>query len=94
MVMRLHASGEPAGPVRDTFQDFAQRLTGDPQLQALLLDAYVWCYARQPQAAMVGEEWRLVMESLPLIRQSRAESTLPDVPVVIFSATNGILAGS
>jgi CheY-like chemotaxis protein len=89
MVTRLHASGELAGPVRDTFRDFAQRLTGDQQVQALLLDAYVSCYARQSQARMVSEEWRLVMESLPAIRQIRGGGTLPDVPVVIFSATTG-----
>jgi pimeloyl-ACP methyl ester carboxylesterase len=34
-------------------------------------------------------ENRLVIESLPDIRQVRATRTLPDVPVVVLSATTG-----
>jgi pimeloyl-ACP methyl ester carboxylesterase len=88
-VLDQYASGTLPDTVRDTFRSFAQQLTADQQVQALILDAYVSCYARQSQARMVGEEKRLVFESLPLVRQSRAAGTLPDVPVVIFSATTG-----
>ncbi len=88
-VLDQYASGTLPDTVRDTFRSFAQQLTADQQVQALILDAYVSCYARQSQARMVGEEKRLVFESLPLVQQSRAAGTLPDVPVVIFSATTG-----
>ena len=36
---------------------------------------------------MVLGEHRLIIDSPPLIQQSREGRTLPDVPVVIFSAT-------
>ena len=38
---------------------------------------------------MVGEEHQLVFGSLPACRRLRAEGTLPDVPVVVLSATTG-----
>lgn len=89
VVLDQYANGTLPGTVRDIFRPFAQRLAADELLQALILDAYVSCYARQSQARMVGEEMRLVFESLPLVRRSRAAGTLPDVPVVVFSATTG-----
>jgi len=88
-ILEQHANGELADTVRDTFGFFARRLTNDQQVQALILDAHVWCYARQSQARMVRDEHRLVIESLPRIRQSRAGRTLPNIPVVVFSATTG-----
>ncbi len=88
-VLDRYESGTLPDTIRDTFRSFAEHLTADQQVQALILDAYVSCYARQSQAAMVGQEKRLVFESLPLLRHSRAAGTLPDVPVVIFSATKG-----
>jgi pimeloyl-ACP methyl ester carboxylesterase len=89
MVMDRYADGTLAGLVRDMFGSFAQRLTADERLGALILDAYISCYAKQSQARMVGDEKRLVLDSLPVVRQSRAERALPDVPVVVFSATTG-----
>jgi pimeloyl-ACP methyl ester carboxylesterase len=88
-ILAQHASGELAATVRDTFDGFARRLTEDPQLQTLILDAHVWCYANQWQAGMVRDEHRLVAESLASIGQRRTGRALPDVPVVIFSATTG-----
>lgn len=38
---------------------------------------------------MVADEKRLVLDCLPGVRQSRAGRVLPDVPVVVFSATTG-----
>jgi hypothetical protein len=70
-------------------EDLQEQVDSGEMVTRLLLDAYVSCYARQSQARMVSEEWRLVMESLPAIRQIRGGGTLPDVPVVIFSATTG-----
>ena len=84
-----HAKGELAGTVRDIFTDFARELTSDQQLQDLILDAHVWCYAQRSQAKTIRDEHRLVIASLPAISASRARRALPDVPVVVFSATTG-----
>lgn len=88
-ILEQHARGELAATVRDIFGDFARRLTQDQQLQALILDAYVWSYASRSQAAMVRDEHRLVAGSLASIGQRRTGRALPDVPVVVFSATTG-----
>jgi pimeloyl-ACP methyl ester carboxylesterase len=58
MVMDRYASGTLPGLVRDMFGSFAQRLTADQQLRAMILDAYVSCYANQSQARMVADEKR------------------------------------
>ncbi len=89
VIIDQYANGTLPGTVRETFRSFARHLTADERLQALILDAYVSCYAKQSQARMVGDEWRLVVDSLPVIRRRRAEASLPDVPVVVFSATTG-----
>ena len=88
-VLEQHASGELATTVVDTFRPFVQQLTRDQQAQALLLNAYLACYSTQSQARMVLGEHRLVSASLLTIREARQQRTLPDVPVVIFSATTG-----
>jgi pimeloyl-ACP methyl ester carboxylesterase len=86
-VLEQYASGALANTVRDVFRPFAQHLTDDQQVQELILDAYVSCYAAQSQARMVLGEHRLISDSLALIQESRERRALPDVPVVIFSAT-------
>jgi pimeloyl-ACP methyl ester carboxylesterase len=86
-VLEQYANGELANTVLETFRPFAQQLTDDQQAQALILEAYLSCYAAQSQARMVLGEHRLISDSLLLIRQTRQELTLPDIPVVVFSAT-------
>ena len=88
-VLTAYADGTLAGLVRDTFGPFARQVTGDPQIQAQILDAYVSCYVKQSQARMVGDEYQLLFDSLPAIRQLRAEDALPDIPVAVLSATTG-----
>jgi len=88
-ILQQHADGGLAGTIRDVFGPFARRLTDDQRLQDLILEAYVWCYATRSQARMVRDEHRLVIESLPGIRQAPVGRTLPDIPVVVFSATTG-----
>jgi pimeloyl-ACP methyl ester carboxylesterase len=58
-------------------------------LEERIVDAYVSSYAKQSQARMVLDENLLVIESLPRIQQIRESQSLPDIPVVIFSATTG-----
>ena len=89
-ILDQHSRGDLGNTTRDTFRPFAQRLTPDPQLQALILDAYAWCYAKRSQAQMIQDENQLYTKSLSLIRRTRASATLPDVPVVVLSATTGM----
>jgi pimeloyl-ACP methyl ester carboxylesterase len=89
VIVEQYGSGELPDTLREIFGSFAQQLTGDRQLQALILDAYVSCYAKQSQARTVLDEKRLVFESLQAIRQARTRAALPPVPAVIFSATTG-----
>jgi pimeloyl-ACP methyl ester carboxylesterase len=85
--LEQHASGELGDTVVEIFKPFAQQLTEDQQAQALILEAYRSCYAAQSQARMVLGEHQLISDSLLLIRQTRAERTAPNTPVVILSAT-------
>lgn len=88
-VRALHASGELTSMVRETFGPYAQRLTGDPQVQELILDAYAGSYAKRSQAAMVLNEHQLIADSLPAIQQRRAGHLPLAMPVILFSATTG-----
>jgi pimeloyl-ACP methyl ester carboxylesterase len=89
-VLDQYSSGELGRVTRDRFRPFARRLTGDPQVQALILDAYAWCYAQRSQAQMIQDENQLYTDSVPVVRQARESAALPDVPVVILSATGGM----
>jgi pimeloyl-ACP methyl ester carboxylesterase len=88
-VISQHADGTLPGTVRDAFAAHAQHLTDDAHLRDLILDAYVSCYATPSQARMIRDEHQLAVTSLAEIRRLRAEGTLPDVPVVVISATTG-----
>jgi len=90
-ILAQHGDGSLAETVRDTFRPYATLLTGDPRLQSLILDAYASCYAKQSQAGMVQAEYRLFTGAVQEISRSRSAAGLPDVPVVVFSATTGEL---
>ena len=79
--------------IRGAFGPFARRLTADPHLQSLILDAYASCYATRSQARMLRDENRLSSTAIPAIRQIRLTSALPEVPVVVLSATRGLPKG-
>jgi pimeloyl-ACP methyl ester carboxylesterase len=88
-VISQHHAGTLPGTIRSAFAQHARQLTDDHQLQGLILDAYVSCYSTPSQARMVRDEHELAFNSLPQIRRLRAEGTLPDVPVIVLSATTG-----
>ena len=75
--------------IRDAFQRFAKLLTEDPGQQARILDAYVACYSKRSQVEAFPAEFRLFDASIPEIHRIRAEGALPDVPIVVLSATEG-----
>ena len=76
--------------IRSSFRPFAGRLSSDPRVQGLVLDAYAASYRSRSQVRMLGDENRLSLASVPAIRQIRAASALPDVPVAVLSATKGL----
>ena len=81
--------GEHGDLVRGAFQRFVQLLTEDPGQQTRILDAYVACYSKQSQVETFTAEARLIDASLPEIHRIRTAGQLPDVPVVVLSATAG-----
>jgi pimeloyl-ACP methyl ester carboxylesterase len=63
--------------------------TVDPVVRAAVEDAYVGSYRRRHQVAMIGKENRLGLTSVEFARGIRADRTLPDVPLVVLTATKG-----
>jgi pimeloyl-ACP methyl ester carboxylesterase len=89
MIVERHAAGELPAIIRDQFGPYVKRLTDSQRHQDLLLDAYVSCYVSTWQARMVRAESELFISSISLIHQIRSAGPLPDVPVVVLSATTG-----
>jgi pimeloyl-ACP methyl ester carboxylesterase len=89
MYMRRHAAGELGPMVREACAPFVNRLTGNERHRNLLLDAWESCYANEWQARMVYAESQIFNGSISLIHQMRSAAPLPDVPVVVLSATKG-----
>jgi pimeloyl-ACP methyl ester carboxylesterase len=89
----LHSLGLLGRTARRALRPFAARLTGDPRVQGLILDAYASCFAKLTQVRMLRDENRLSMRAAPRIRQLRATSGLPEVPVVVLSASKGLPQG-
>lgn len=92
MIMERHAAGELAAVIRDAVTPFVDRLTHNQQHRNLLLDAYESCYANEWQARMAYAESEVFNSSISLIHQIRSAAPLPDVPVVVLSATTGAAA--
>ncbi len=88
-VLARHARGELAPLIRDTFRDYAVSLTPENYLNELILDAYVSCYRLKSQATMVLAESDLFIGSIAEISGIRSACSLPDVPMVVLSATTG-----
>lgn len=89
VLLDKHSRGEHGDLIRDAFQQFAQSLTEDPGQQARILGAYVACYSKRSQVETFAAEARLIEDSLPEIHRIRTAGQLPDVPVVVLSATAG-----
>jgi pimeloyl-ACP methyl ester carboxylesterase len=88
-VISQYDAGTLRDTVRSAFAQHARQLTDDQQVQGLILDAYVSCYATPSQARMIRDEHELAFQSLSHIRSLRSEGTLPEVPVIVLSATTG-----
>jgi pimeloyl-ACP methyl ester carboxylesterase len=75
--------------VRRNARRTAKRFSDDPRIRSVVAEAYR-THARRSQVQASREEWRGIAASAPLLWQARAASaSLPDVPVVVLSATRG-----
>lgn len=92
MIVKRHAAGDLGPVLRESFAPFVSRLTDSQRQRNLLLDAYESCYENEWQARMVYAESELFNSSISLIHQIRSNAPLPDVPVVVLSATKGAAA--
>lgn len=88
-ILDRQAAGEVDALVREYYQSYVERLTESSRLQALLLAAYSSCYATKAQGQVVQDEALMFTNCVPEIHALRAGSSLPDVPVVLLSATVG-----
>ncbi|MET8357352.1 hypothetical protein [Micromonospora sp. NPDC005171] len=67
----------------------AERCTDDPEIQALVTEAYRASYRTPAQVATIRAENRLANACTREVRAARATSTAPDVPMKILTATRG-----
>src|SRR5262245_7305747 len=69
----------------------AELCTSDPELRAAIETAYLQSYRHRYQVRMIGRENRLADHSRDLVRRARAEGSMPDVPLIVLTATTGKL---
>jgi pimeloyl-ACP methyl ester carboxylesterase len=89
VLLSKYSRGEHGELIRDAFGRFAMLLTQDAGQQARILGAYVALYSRRSQVEAFPAEFRLLDASIPEIHRIRTQGALPDVPVVVLSATEG-----
>lgn len=85
-----HAKGEHAPMITGVFGDFARQLSSSAEVQALIGDAYLASYSSRSQIEMVRLENQLLTSSTPAISAIRQAAALPDIPIVVFSATTTV----
>jgi pimeloyl-ACP methyl ester carboxylesterase len=88
-ILERQAAGEVDALVREYFTSYVHRLTADERVQALLLAAYASCFETTAQGQIVQDEAMMFTNCVPEIHRLRSRSALPDVPVVLLSATVG-----
>jgi len=93
VALLLHSLGFLGPTLRRQYRPFAQRVTDDARLQSSILEAYASCFTKATQVRMLRDENRLGTRAISRIRQIRADSAPPRVPVVVYSATKGLPKG-
>lgn len=84
-----YSRGEHNELIRETFERNVRVLTDDPELAELIFQAYEASHELRSQVEAYPAEMRLFDSSISEIRELRAATPLPDVPVVVLSATQG-----
>ncbi|GGY39955.1 alpha/beta fold hydrolase [Streptomyces xanthochromogenes] len=87
------ATGSAERSLREQAVREAARKSDDPRVQNLLVEAELACNAHDYQRHTSAAESRLLRTHAPAVRQLRARSELPDVPVVVLSASRGLPKG-
>lgn len=92
VAVALHSLGMSGRVNRRMGRRLAARCSDDPRIRALIVDAYVASYASRSHVKMIQAQGRLMLaaHSTAQARAARAGSALPDVPVVVLSATTGL----
>lgn len=95
--LRVLAAGMALGladrALRRQAEDNAGRVTEDPRIRKLLVEAESACCAHSGHVRAVRAESRMITAQASKIRRLRAASRLPDVPVTVLSATAGLPKG-
>lgn len=89
LILERQAAGEVDAMIREFYESYVQRLTEDERVQALLYAAFASCYSTKAQGQVVQDEATMFTSCVPEIHRLRSRSPLPDVPVVLLSATVG-----
>ncbi|MYV93202.1 hypothetical protein [Streptomyces sp. SID1034] len=87
------ATGSAERSLREQAVREAGGKSDDPRVQNLLVEAELACNAHDCQRHTSAAESRLLRTHAPAVRQLRARSELPDVPVVVQSASRGLPKG-
>lgn len=66
-----------------------ERSLDDPNLRALVVGAWVAGRATRPRRQAIRAEYRAIVSGQAGIRRARAAASLPDVPIMVISATRG-----
>ncbi|WP_328307080.1 alpha/beta hydrolase [Streptomyces sp. NBC_00442] len=93
LAVARHVLGAAERSLRENAARAAVRVSDDPQVQELLIRAELDCHAHRHQARAAAVENRMTRKQMPALRRLRASSRLPDVPVVVLSATQGLPKG-
>jgi pimeloyl-ACP methyl ester carboxylesterase len=88
-LLALHRLGRFRRLVEPMARRLAELSATDPAVRAAVESAYLEAYARPVQIALIGRENRLGRLSVARLRRLRRELPLPDVPLIVLSATAG-----
>jgi pimeloyl-ACP methyl ester carboxylesterase len=90
LLSALRALGLLGPVVATSARHTAKRFSDDPRVQSLVVDAYR-THAGRTHVHATRDEFRAIVASAPGLR--RAAGSLPDVPLVVLSATGGAPRG-
>ncbi|HEX6686244.1 MAG TPA: alpha/beta hydrolase [Candidatus Limnocylindrales bacterium] len=90
LIVVLQAVGLFRSIARRKGREYGRRLTDDPRIQAMFIDAYEACYPTMGQVAMIRAEGRLADSCTEQAKAARAAATIPDIPMRVLTATRGL----
>jgi pimeloyl-ACP methyl ester carboxylesterase len=85
------AAGKHGEMIRDWFVEHVEKLSADPHIRELFFQAYEASYSTRDRIEAFPAEFAMLNSSIAAITSVRTSTPLPDVPVVVLSATLGAL---